>query len=104
MQKWLLPITSLWQGYANQNVLIYDYNDGTPIDKLERFTRLAVEGKTTNGTAFFELREIYPISAANKCWNLVVSDATIAAGFTPTLISILTLTRLLDVDGSNYNF
>lgn len=77
------PNNFVMTGYANQNVLIYDYNDGTPIDKRGTwFTRLAVEGKTTIMEQHsLNYAEIYPISAANGIDpKLTVPDATIAAG------------------------
>lgn len=77
------PNLFVMTGYANQNVLIYDYNDGTPIDKRGAwFTRLAVEGKTTIMEQHsMNYAEIYPISAANGLDpKLIVADATISAG------------------------
>lgn len=77
------PNNFVMTGYANQLVLIYDYNNGTPIDQRGSwYTRLAVEGKTTVMEQHnLQYAEIYPISAANAIDpKLTVPDATIAAG------------------------
>lgn len=77
------PNQFVMTGYANQLVLIYDDNDGAPIDKRGQwFTRLAVEGKTIiMEEHYVQYAEIYPISAANAIDpKLTVPDATIAAG------------------------
>lgn len=61
------PNNFVMTGYANQLALIYDDNNGSPIDKRGSwYTRLAVEYKTIvmqEHTVRFA--EIYPISAAN---------------------------------------
>ena len=104
------PNAFVMAGYANQLVLIYDYNDGTPIDKRGAwYTRLAVEGKTIVMEQHnLQYAEIYPISASNAIDpKLVVPDATIAAGgifanidFNLDIDSVYSG----NVNGSNYNF
>lgn len=77
------PSPFVMTGYADQNVLIYDDNNGAPIDRRGTwYTRLAVEGKTIVMEQHdLQYAEIYPISAANTIDpKLVVADATVAAG------------------------
>lgn len=104
------PNQFVMTGYANQLVLIYDYNGGSPVDKRGTwYTRLAVEGKTTIMEQHnLQYAEIYPISAANAIDpKLIVGDATIAAGgifanidFNLDIDSIYSG----DVDGTPYSF
>lgn len=104
------PNAFVMTGYANQLVLIYDYNGGTPIDKRGTwYTRLAEEGKTiVMETHSLNYAEIYPISAANAIDpKLIVSDVTIAAGgifanidFNLDVDSVYSGT----VNGTPYNF
>jgi len=104
------PNNFVMQGSANQLVLIYDYNGGTPIDKRGTwYTRLAVEGKTTIMEQHnLQYAEIYPISAANSIDpKLTVDDATIAAGGIFTNIDFnldVDSTYSGDVNGTPYNF
>jgi hypothetical protein len=104
------PNNFVMTGYANQNVLIYDYNGGSPIDKRGTwYTRLAVEGKTiVMEQHSLNYAEIYPISAANAIDpKLVVADATIAAGGIFANIDFnldADSVYVGDVNGSNYNF
>lgn len=104
------PSNFVMTGYANQNVLIYDYNGGAPIDKRGTwYTRLAVEGKTTVMEQHsLNYAEIYPISAANAIDpKLIVSDATIAAGGIYANIDFnLDVDSIYSgsVDGTPYNF
>lgn len=104
------PNNFVMTGYANQNVLIYDYNGGAPIDKRGTwFTRLAVEGKTTVMEQHsLNYAEIYPISAANALDpKLTVGDATVAAG---GIFANIDFNLDVDsvhsglVDGAPYNF
>lgn len=77
------PNNFVMTGYANQLVLAYDDNDGSPIDKRGTwYTRLAIEGKTIIMEQHdLQYAEIYPISAANAIDpKLIVADATIGAG------------------------
>jgi hypothetical protein len=77
------PNNFVMTGGANQLVLIYDYNNGAPIDKRGIwYTRLAVEGKTIIMEQHnLQFAEIIPISASNAIDpKLTVPDATIAAG------------------------
>lgn len=104
------PNNFVMTGYANQLVLVYDYNDGTPVDKRGTwYTRLAVEGKTTIMEQLnLQYAEIYPISAANAIDpKLTVPDATIAAGGIFNLIKFnLDVDSVYSgsVDGTPYNF
>ena len=104
------PNNFVMTGYANQLVVIYDYNGGTPIDNRGVwYTRLAVEGKTIiMEQVNLQYAEIIPVSAANAIDpKLTVPDATIAAGGIYAGI-----TYNLDVDGiysgsvngTSYNF
>jgi hypothetical protein len=104
------PNDFVMTGYANQLVLLYDYNSGTPIDKRGTwYTRLAIEGKTIIMEQHaLNYAEIIPISAANAIDpKLIVADATIAAG---GIFANITYNLDVDgiysgnVDGSNYNF
>ena len=77
------PNIFVMAGYANQLALLYDYNNGNPIDyRGNWYTRLAVEFKTIiMETTNAQFAEIYPISAANALDpKLLVGDATIAGG------------------------
>lgn len=77
------PNNFVMTGYANQLALIYDYNNGTPIDNRGTwYTRLAVQYKTIIMESHnVQYAEIYPISAANAIDpKLTVSDVTISAG------------------------
>jgi hypothetical protein len=104
------PNDLVMTGYANQLVLLYDYNGGTPIDKRGTwYTRLAIEGKTIIMEQHsLNYAEIIPISAANAIDpKLIVADATIAAG---GIFAGITYNLDVDgiysgsVDGTPYNF
>ena len=77
------PNNFVMTGYANQLALIYDFNNGTPIDKRGTwYTRLAVEYKTIiMETHNVQYAEIYPISAANAIDpKLTVDDDIVSVG------------------------
>ena len=104
------PNQFVMTGYANQLVKVYDYNNGTPIDKRGIwYTRLAMPGKTIIMESFdLQYAEIIPISAANQIDpKLTISDATIAAGGIYAGISYnLDVDGLFagDVNGTSYTF
>lgn len=104
------PNNFVMTGSANQLVVLYDYNNGAPIDKRGTwYTRLAVEGKTTIMEQHnLQYAEIYPISAANAIDpKLIVSDATVAAGGIFANIDYnLDVDSIYsgDVNGTPYNF
>jgi hypothetical protein len=104
------PFNFVMAGYANQLVLIYDDNNGAPIDKRGAwYTRLAVEGKTIIMESHsVQNAEIYPISAANTVDpKLTVPDSTISAGGIYVNIDFsLDATSIYSgsVDGVSYNF
>jgi hypothetical protein len=104
------PNNFVMTGYANQLALIYDYNNGTPVDKRGTwYTRLAIEYKTIIMEQHsVNYAEIYPISAANGIDpKLTLDDDT---DFTSGAFSNILYYKDIDgiysqsVDGTPYDF
>lgn len=104
------PNNFVMTGYANQLALIYDANNGAPIDKRGTwYTRLAVEYKTIIMEAHaVNFAEIYPISAANALDPKLTIDDTVvsvSADFSGITLNVDTDSIYPGlVDGISYNF